>query len=380
LKLPVIPATSPTLAEAMRQCALDAGLARTPGSSAFVLGNPKAWLGTVYHDVLEKIAQVDLHQESIEAAVDRIWSQAIMAMDQRRASHGLDRRYGPPQTWPGYHAARASVLLRARELVAGLPHAPPSGAVAASGGVQEIIREHKFSAFGGRLVGTPDVIRNGEIIDYKSGRIHEFDDGLQANVVKAAYVRQLCIYGYLVNENLGFWPQRGILLPLIGAGVEVDLVPEDCVHEASEAVALLAEYNEKASNAEPVGQLASPSTENCRWCSYKVLCPAFWQTAVPEWSGQLDGGAIEGVLAETPTAIHAGAAVAITVDVERGSELRRRVRIAPLSLSTHTSVGSLTPGSRLRLVGLRVRDNGDMTPGDRTVIFTANEVPSVIGG
>ena len=70
MTLPVIPATSPTLADAMRQCALGAGLARAHGSGAFVLGNPKAWLGTVYHEVLEKIAQVDLHTESIEAAAD----------------------------------------------------------------------------------------------------------------------------------------------------------------------------------------------------------------------------------------------------------------------------------------------------------------------
>jgi hypothetical protein len=30
-----------------------------------VLGNPKAWLGTAYHEVLEKIAEIDLSQESL---------------------------------------------------------------------------------------------------------------------------------------------------------------------------------------------------------------------------------------------------------------------------------------------------------------------------
>src|SRR5262249_1710927 len=54
LALPEIRATSPTLAETMRSCLMRAGLSRASGSSSFVLGNPKAWLGTAYHEVLEK--------------------------------------------------------------------------------------------------------------------------------------------------------------------------------------------------------------------------------------------------------------------------------------------------------------------------------------
>src|SRR4026209_822444 len=49
LALPEIGATSPTLSESMRQCRLRAGLSKTAGASAMILGNPKAWLGTAYH-------------------------------------------------------------------------------------------------------------------------------------------------------------------------------------------------------------------------------------------------------------------------------------------------------------------------------------------
>ena len=58
LELPEIRATSPTLAETMRACLLRAGLSKASGSSNFVLGNPKAWLGTAYHEVLEKIVEM----------------------------------------------------------------------------------------------------------------------------------------------------------------------------------------------------------------------------------------------------------------------------------------------------------------------------------
>jgi hypothetical protein len=66
-----------------------------------------------FHEVLEKIVQIDFGEESLEAAVQRLWDQAIAAQQQRADAHVLDRRFGSPTTWPGYHMARASVLLRA---------------------------------------------------------------------------------------------------------------------------------------------------------------------------------------------------------------------------------------------------------------------------
>ncbi|HEX9641797.1 MAG TPA: PD-(D/E)XK nuclease family protein [Candidatus Krumholzibacteria bacterium] len=101
LKLPQIHSTSPTLAETMRVCLLRAGLSRATGSSGFVLGNPKAWLGTAYHEVLEKIVEVDLGQETLDAAVERLWNQAIATQQQRANGHALDRRFGSPAAWPG---------------------------------------------------------------------------------------------------------------------------------------------------------------------------------------------------------------------------------------------------------------------------------------
>ena len=106
LELPEIRATSPTLAETMRACLLRAGLSKASGSSNFVLGNPKAWLGTAYHEVLEKIVEIDLNQESLDGAVERLWDAAIAAQQQRADVHVLDRRFGLPATWPGYHVGR----------------------------------------------------------------------------------------------------------------------------------------------------------------------------------------------------------------------------------------------------------------------------------
>jgi hypothetical protein len=53
----------------------------------------------------------------------------------------------------------------------------------------------------GKLVGKPDVLEDGEIRDYKSGRVYE-DTADGRRIAKEAYVRQLRLYGYLVRKNV----------------------------------------------------------------------------------------------------------------------------------------------------------------------------------
>lgn len=378
VELAQIRATSPTLAEAMRACSLRAGLSRASGSSRFVLGNPKAWLGTAYHEVLEKIVAGELGQETLDVAIERLWNQAITTQQQRADGHALNRRFGPPMTWPGFHVVRASVVLRAQDLSPEPASATVPAAKRASGaGLGGSRREQEFTAFDGKLVGRPDVVQAGEIIDYKSGTIMEHDEATLTDVVKAAYVRQLRIYGYLVKETLGWWPLRGLLLPIAGAGVEVALEPSDCAQEATEAVALLDAYNRKVRTGAASEELASPSPQSCRWCPYKLLCAAFWKAASPEWSEQVDGPAVEGVVAEAPSAIHGGAARSIALDVRAGTEARGRAQIAPLNPAVHPAVLTLAAGDRVRLVGLRARPDGVLVPTQRTILARIGDLPAV---
>lgn len=369
--------TNATTSELLRSCQLRAGLTRASGSAEFVLGNPKAWLGSAYHAVLEKINQVDLQTETIETTVDRLWNEAVSEQHRYAMEHALNRRFGPPHTWPGYYLALASVRLRAREIVSrrAFSHADSRPERSAR---QAVLREQPLSAYDGKLVGRPDVIREGEVIDYKSGGVFEFDEDSQADVVKTSYVRQLRIYGYLANETLGWWPQRGILYPLGGKSVEVELDPAVCSQEAKEAVELLETYNAALRSAMSPKALASPSPTNCKWCPYKIVCQAFWETVSPGWSGQLDGAAIEGTVREPPRAIQGGAALAMSVENERGTEVPNRIEIAPLNPNVQPAVLTLVSGDRLRVVNLRVRPDGTLVPTQRTVIAQCDKIPTTL--
>lgn len=365
------------MAEVMRSCLLRAGLSRSRGAASYVLGNPKGWLGTAYHEVLEKLAEITPSAATLDATVEQLWDVAITRQHQRAQGHSLDARFGQPTTWPGYHLARAAVRLRAEEMMRASTAPLRTGAASGAG---SDIREQEFTAFNGKLLGRPDVIRTEEIVDYKSGALVEFDEATQTEVVKAAYVRQLRIYGYLVEQALGRWLARGVLLPLAGAGVHVALDPVDCTREAEEAVALLDEYNARLGDGRPPKALAAPSPTNCKWCPFKLICPAFWETASPPWSGALEAAAVEGALADSAHAIHAGAAHAISVDVESGTEQSQRAEIAPLNPSVHTIAAGLSAGDRVRLVGLRVRQDGRLVPTPRTVLARVSDLPPLVMG
>lgn len=372
IALAQIPATSPTLAELMRSCLLRAGLARSPDAAQYVLGNPKIWLGTAYHTVLEKIAQAGPVGTSVETEAASLWEEAVKSLSERARAHTLDRRFGTPQSWPGYYVARASVILRAQEIIGSRRATQPTPLSSSD----TTIRERKFVACSGKLVGRPDVIRNKEIIDYKTGGIIEHDDDSQGKAVRTSYVRQLRIYGYLVRKILGWWPERGILVPMVGPGVEIELEPEDCEREAAEAVELLNIYNDTIASDTDLINLARPSANTCKWCSYKIICSSFWTQASPGWSASLDGIAVEGRVTGTQI-IHGGAAIAITVKIEGGTETPRSVQIAPLNPATHTSVTALAKGERVRLTGLGVRPDGAMAPTQRTVIMRTEDLPNL---
>src|SRR5689334_15322831 len=143
----------------MRSCLLRAGLSRAKGSTKFALGSPKAWLGIAYHEVLEKIARANLEPETFDSIVESLWNRAVTEQHQRASSHPLNCRYGTPETWPGYYVARASVQQRAHEIVAS---ASPDRERNGPGQFPlSTVREEAFTAFHGKLVGRPDVVRNG---------------------------------------------------------------------------------------------------------------------------------------------------------------------------------------------------------------------------
>lgn len=373
LALPMIPSTSPSVAEAMRTCLLRAGFSKTAGISAYVLGNPKAWLGTAYHGVLERLP--DLAGPDAPSRLQAFWRQDIANLEQQAAGHPLNRRFGAASFWRGYYLVLETLKLRVADLA---PTAGTRTAQETGGGEARAFREQSLFAFGGKLKGKPDLGWGDEIIDFKTGSIYEAAEEEEPELaLKQAYVRQLRIYAYLVHEATGRWPRRGFLYPIAGQPVEVGLEPDACTLEAKEAVDLLDRYNEALATASDPAELASPSPDTCRWCPYKLVCPAFWGKADETWAGTLGGEAAAGSLNGSPLSIHGGTACALSLTADSGTVARGEISLTPLPAAVHGDLSGLSSKDRVRIADLGRRENGTYYATLRTVILPEGAIPSI---
>jgi hypothetical protein len=372
--LPAIGWTSPTLAETMHHCLLRAGFSRCTQLEPFLLGNTKAWLGTAYHKVMEKLPSIMGAGGDPIANADAVWNQEIARLEQEAGSHPLNARFGPAVSWKGYFLVQATLRLRIAEAVqgssAGLPGASSSPVPAR--------REVEITASQGKVRGKIDMIRGGDLIDYKTGSVLEEDEIGGASVVKPAYVRQLRIYAWLVHSSTGKWVKRGLLYPLAGGPVEVPIDPVECEKEAADAVALLDAYNAAIAAATSTTAMASPSPEVCRWCPFKPFCPAFWSAVNPSWSGQLDGEAIRGVVTAAPQPLLASDAYSLSVDVQSGTEpSATSVRLSPLPADVHQALAGLAPGQPVVLTRIGRRLNGSLFPILQTLLTSLDQLPTI---
>ena len=329
-----------------------------------MLGNPKAWLGTAYHHVLEHMWESSPLDD--QARSEELWANAIRVLQAKAASHELNRRFANPEQWPGYHLVRAFTMMRAKQAL----HDQPRQRAAVV--TERVYREQEFTAMNGKLVGKPDVILGNEIRDYKSGRIYDTTaEGEQ--IVKQAYVRQLRLYGRLVQESLGVCPAKGILLPMEGPAVEVALDAQTCASEATEAVRLLDSYNSQVQTARTVMQVANPSSQACRWCQYKALCPAFWARVDATWRESLGTGCVRGVLTSPPQLVHNDRAFCLTL-TSTGGTAAGEMTIAPLERTVHANVEPWQAGDAVRVVNLYCRNDGRLAPTNTTVCLREQDL------
>lgn len=361
----------------MRKCFLSAGLSCAEDSWAYVLGNPKAWLGTAYHEVLEKLPAVVSNgsETQVLQRAETLWNQAIARLEQKAASHPLNHRFGSSIEWKGYYLIHETLRLRVAELFDVLTRHPKTTTDFA---IDQIgaIREKQFSTMSGRLRGRIDLVRDNEIIDYKTGKLFENAGVTSTPFLKGAYIRQLQIYAYILHATTGHWPKRGLLYPAAGPPVAVDLEPATCEIEAIEAIELLDRYN-KAVSLGDVRNLASPSPDACRWCPFKGICPEFWAKVSYNWATTLDGEAVSGHLLADPLSVHGGAAWSVMLSVDSGTIANCEITISPLNVAVHKSVSQYCHGNRLRIVSLARRTSGALFPKLRTVVFCETDAPTI---
>lgn len=278
--------TSPTRAESLRSCFLRAAFDAEPHCQHLVFRGPAARLGTVCHKILELTARGhfdDLAPSAIPDPFQKLWTALIQEQAAEAQGTPLEQHLGQPERWPYYQLKRALLLARVQQLVAsrvGLR----GGWVPGPGHVTGV--EKRIRGFGGQLAGRIDhvVWRAGhvEIEDYKTGPLADPAAG-DASQLRDAYRRQLLLYAALYWDSTGSWPHVARAVSLDGSEATILVDPPEVLALVDETLAILSRYNEMAPGNSGPDQLATPSSQACRWCPYKALCPAFWHAVSIDW-------------------------------------------------------------------------------------------------
>jgi CRISPR/Cas system-associated exonuclease Cas4 (RecB family) len=220
-----------------------------------------AAIGTACHRVLQRLVEERWRDgDRLDEQVEVAWCEEAAKAREEAVASAL----------PGEPLARARLKKAARAL---------AEILAQAGEDAQLVCEERASALSGKLVGQPDlVVRSSTshwVVDYKSGSARD-----AAGDPREHYITQVQLYCVLEHERTGLWPSKGVVLPLRGQRVDVEVDPERCVATARAAVAALDAYNERAPEPQP----ARPSAEHCRWCQGLARCDSVWTQADPEWA------------------------------------------------------------------------------------------------
>jgi hypothetical protein len=89
--------TSPTAAAQMTICGLRAGLSSCKEADAWVLHDPRLWLGIAFHSLLEKARNGVVGTDLGDA-----WQTEVRHFMQQAELHQFDRRFSNLVRWPNY--------------------------------------------------------------------------------------------------------------------------------------------------------------------------------------------------------------------------------------------------------------------------------------
>jgi hypothetical protein len=369
IKLSGIARTSPTLWSHMRLCRLRAALAAMPEADRWVLHDPRAWLGSAFHRLMEA-----MRRGAVQAEAQPIWNAAIAETAAAVLRHPLDRRFTVPERWPSYFLVRQRALALAAKL--GAPRRPEGHAartVHATAGPAHL-PERRFEARGRKLVGRPDYYDGHTLTEYKSSLPDATWSG--ATEILDGFRRQLRLYAVIVADVSGSWPATGRIVAASGQTLEVKLDPAACNAEADAAVAALDSLNEALSGGVAVEGLGAPSPSACTGCSFQIICPSFWQQL---GHGCLDGfseAALEGVIERLESGPDGDLYTAYVAARSASRQLNPEQAIV-LRKSVHGELASSDVGSYCRLVGGKARPDGRLGADFSTVAFAVHDLPTL---
>jgi hypothetical protein len=368
IALQPIDRTSPSLWADMRLCGLRSLLSAATSAQLWVLHDPRAWLGSIFHRLMRAAAM-----PRAARPLDAVWKQAVDEFAGRAAQHPLDRRFSTPEKWPSYFIVKQRALALASERVRTIPAATKVQRASTSEPSKRG-PERLFEARGGKLVGRPDYYDGSTITEYKSSLPNPAWS--MASAVIEGFRRQLRLYAAIIGESTGRFPSASRIVAASGEVLDVPIEKSACTEEADAAVSAMEQLNNLVSINAPADQLASVSEMNCWSCPFQLICETFWQSPPQAAPGTAAGAALSGIVTSVQSGID-GDLYSLELSVEASTHMLASSQSIVLRKSIHGDV-SPSPGERCRVVDGRAGADRRVRADISTVVARVSELPALI--
>jgi RecB family exonuclease len=270
-RIGLIKHVSPSRAAALLACSLSEAF-RASNSAPRLPTHPRAHFGILAHTFLRDASR-GLFSEMSEFALKEVWRSRVKSYEE-----GLGRSNTGAAVLPLMRSCRdfeVNSLRLIRSVATYVLRAPRSPGE----DQKRQSTEAEAASIDGKIVGRLDRIawQNGELFvtDIKTGKTSDPNGRLRKELRI-----QIMLYGYLVHEKFGQWPRILRVLPLHGDPVEVNASPSEITSLANGMRQALEKANshigEILAGRRQETDLASPSPEACRYCSFRLTCDAYW--------------------------------------------------------------------------------------------------------
>lgn len=259
---------SPSQYHSAISCPYKLVLANSFGYQPLLPLNANAHFGSIVHKMIELISKGIINDEQI---FSESWTDLINKKEEELKEKGLSNII-PLKYFVTDFALKKNqiknILRKKQEKIRS----------SSNTSLNKFYPEKRLENSDKSITGIADLIIENDsgttILDFKTGKIYSDtidESGITEQVVKKEYEIQLKLYAHLYFLMNGKYPKALFIVSLSNDFIEVEFENTDCEIIYSEVLNFLATTNSFIAKND-IKSIAKPSTENCRYCSYRPAC------------------------------------------------------------------------------------------------------------
>lgn len=231
--------------------------------------SPNAYMGVVFHKLIERITKGQIQEETFNDE----WEKEIKAKEDELRKEGIE--FCLPLKSHIQNIGLKKIQIRNRLKARQSPAATTTQA-------NEYNSEKWLQNEDGTVGGVVDLItKSGNTViisDFKTGKItyDTIDEGgILISLVKEEYEYQLKLYAHLYFITYKVYPNHLYLFDMNNKTIEVSFSPAECQALYNQATKILQQINTAISKGDFEG-LANRSVSNCTYCLYRPACRFYY--------------------------------------------------------------------------------------------------------